>query len=420
VSVVPAFKTGIVISGGGARGAYEVGVLSYLRDELGPDLGRTLPLEIICGTSVGALHACFLAAAAHLPREQGLQMVDFWQRLSLENMLNFGYRDIFSLVRELFRTPNPSRRMERKLLGLVRPEWLERELIKGMSWRQIGKNIDAGHLDALSVTATHVGTGRSAVFIQSGHPLPSWSADAGLDAIPTRIGPKHAMASAAIPMLFPPVTVRGRLYVDGGLRTSVPLSPALRLGAQRVLVLSVRHADRSVPPVIPLEEERHYATAPSLIGKTLNALFLDPTEQDVSRLRQVNEVLDAGTRAFGSGFARGLNAALPAGSQPLRHVRELEIAPSRDIGAMAAEHARAPDFLKRNPGLAGRLIRQLAERESRYEADLVSYLLFDGDFSSQLIEMGRNDARALRAEWEKFWTEAPLSDVEAAQLAPAT
>ena len=83
---------------------------------------------------------------------------------------------------------------------------------------------------------------------------------------------------------------------------------------------------------------------------------------------------------------------------------------------MAAEHARSPDFLKRNRGLVGRLIRQLAERESRYEADLVSYLLFDGAFSSQLIEMGRNDARARRADWERFWSERPLSEVEAAQL----
>jgi NTE family protein len=416
LSAAPALKTGIVLSGGGARGAYEVGVVSYLRDELGPELGRTLPLEIICGTSVGAIHACFLAAASHLPREQGPKMVDFWSRLSLENMLNFGYRDILSLVRELFRSPRPDRRQERQLLGLVRPLWLERELIKGIPWRLIGKNIDAGHLDALSVTATHVGTGRSAVFIQGGNRLPKWSADAGLDAMSTRIGPKHAMASAAIPMLFPPVTVRGRLYVDGGLRTSVPLSPALRLGAQRVLVLSVRHAEGTVPPLIPLEEERTYATAPSLIGKTLNALFLDPTEQDVGRLRQVNELLDAGGRAYGGGFARSLNAALPAGSQPLKYVRELEIAPSRDIGAMAAEHARSPDFLTRNRGLVGRLIRQLAERESRYEADLVSYLLFDGAFSSQIIEMGRNDARARRADWERFWTEQPLSDVEAAQL----
>ena len=188
----------------------------------GPSSVGPCPWRLICGTSVGAIHACFLAAASHLPREQGPKMVDFWSRLSLENMLNFGYRDILSLVRELFRSPRPDRRQERQLLGLVRPLWLERELIKGIPWRLIGKNIDAGHLDALSVTATHVGTGRSAVFIQGGNRLPKWSADAGLDAMSTRIGPKRAMASAAIPMLFPPVTVRGRLYVDGGLRTSIP------------------------------------------------------------------------------------------------------------------------------------------------------------------------------------------------------
>jgi NTE family protein len=401
-------KTGIVLSGGGARGAYEVGVLSYLRDELEREL--PLPLDIVCGTSVGAIHACFLAAMAHAPREQGRRLVEFWRGLSLENMLNFGYRELFSLGRELFRSPKPG--TAPRQVGLVRPLWLERELVRGIPWRRIGDNLRAGRLSALSITATHVGTGRSVVFVHQAGEGPSWS---GLDEVSSRIGPKHALASAAIPLLFPPVTVRGRLYVDGGLRTSVPLSPALRLGARRVLVLSVRHANAKESALVPLLEERAYGTAPSLIGKTLNALFLDPTEQDVSRLRQVNELLEAGTRAYGPSFGARLNAALPAGAPPLRYVRELEIAPSADIGGMAASYARSPAFLKKNPGLAGRVIRQLADRESPYEADLVSYLLFDGDFADQLIELGRADARARRLDWERFWAAGPQSDVERAQ-----
>ncbi|MHB8420441.1 MAG: patatin-like phospholipase family protein [Myxococcales bacterium] len=401
-------KTGIVLSGGGARGAYEVGVLSYLRDEL--ERERPLPLEIICGTSVGAIHACFLAAMAHEPREQGRRLIEFWRGLSLENMLNFGYRELFSLGRELFFSPKPG--AVPRQVGLVRPLWLERELIRGIPWRRIGRNLEDGNLSALSITATHVGTGRSVVFVHQKGDAPTWS---GLDRVTSRIGPKHALASAAIPLLFPPVTVRGRLYVDGGLRTSVPLSPALRLGAQRVLVLSVRHGNGRASPIVPLAEERSYGTAPSLIGKTLNALFLDPTEQDLARLRQVNELLEAGTRAHGRSFGQTLNVALPAGAQPLRYVRELEIAPSADIGGMAASHARSPAFLKKNRGLAGRVIRQLADRESPYEADLVSYLLFDGDFADQLIELGRADARARRLDWERFWAEGPQTEIEWAQ-----
>jgi NTE family protein len=153
-----------------------------------------------------------------------------------------------------------------------------------------------------------------------------------------------------------------------------------------------------------------------LLGKTLNALFLDPTSADVARLQQVNELLEAGIRAHGASFIRGLNQALPAGGQRLRYVRELSLKPSQDIGALAAEYARSPRFGSRNLGMAGRFLRQLAERESEYEADLVSYLLFEGEFASQLIELGRDDARAARDRWLRFWSEEALSEVEAQQM----
>jgi len=199
------------------------------------------------------------------------------------------------------------------------------------------------------------------------------------------------------------------------LRLSVPLSPALRLGAQRAIVVSVKQADVS-KPMNAVEHEPAYASAPFLLGKTLNALFLDPTKADVSRLQQVNELVEAGIRAYGPSFIEKLNLALPAGSQPLRYVRELSINPSQDIGTLAAEYARSPRFGSRNLGMAGRFLRQLAERESEYEADLVSYLMFEGEFASQLIDLARSDARKQRDKWIRFWSEDPLSEVEAQQL----
>jgi NTE family protein len=251
------------------------------------------------------------------------------------------------------------------------------------------------------------------VFVQQRVQTALWPAD-GLISVATRIGPKHALASASLPLLFPAVSLRRRLFVDGGLRLSVPLSPALRLGAGRVIVVSVKRADRR--RTFAPGEEPAYATAPFLIGKTLDALFLDHTEADIGRLRQVNALLAAGTRVYGSSFIQALNGGAPFERQPLRHVREIHVKPSQDLGSLAAEHTRSPAFLSRNHGVAGRLLRELAERESKYEADLASYLLFDGDFAAQLIALGHADAKAMRDEWLRFFTDEPLDEVEAAQL----
>ncbi len=405
--------TAVVLSGGGARGAFEAGVIAYLREELEPALGRRLPLSILCGTSVGALHACLLAATAHEPARQGELLTSFWRSLDLDRLLELRLRDAIALGRELVFAPKAG--FAQRHVGLVQPRWLEEQLLRRIPWPWIGRNVRAGRVSVLSVTATHVGTGRPVVFVQGHQALPGWPVEAALYSVATRIGPKHALASAAIPLIFPPVTIGKRLYVDGGLRANVPLSPALRLGARRVLVLSVRHGDGRLPP-LPDGEQRTYATAPFLIGKTLNALFLDPTEQDLSRLRQVNALLEAGTTAFGASFTDRLNQSRLPGTPPMRYVRELEIAPSRDIGALAADYARSATFAARNGGLAGRLIRQLAEREARYEADLASYLLFDGAFAAQLLELGRHDAAARREELVRFFSEEPQSSAEEAEL----
>jgi NTE family protein len=215
-------------------------------------------------------------------------------------------------------------------------------------------------------------------------------------------------------MLFPAVRVGRSLYVDGGLRLSVPLSPALRLGAERVIVVSLRSAG---PENADRENERAYATAPFLFGKTLNALLLDRTEQDLDRLQRINSILEAGVDAFGPQFGAVINGALtPHRNRPVQYVRNILVRPSRHIGALAAEYARSAEFRRHGRGIAEHAVRFLAEREARNSADLASYLLFDGVFADQLIEMGRADARALGDAWAHFFSDKPVSAAEAAQL----
>jgi NTE family protein len=410
-------RTGLVLGGGGARGAYEAGVLSYLREEFDPEFGRPVPVDIIAGTSVGAINACHVAAHIEEPREQAIQMVNHWKALSIDSVLRFGAGDIFRMAREVFGKPAL---IEGKHGGLIDPSGLQGIVLRGAPWPAIGRSIRRGALHAMAISATHVATGRTTVFIQmKGKTLPPWTNDPHFVAEPALIGPHHAMASAAIPLLFPPVRVRGRLYVDGSLRQSVPIAPALRLGAQRVLVISLRHLKEGVFPPQESEtlEEGTWASAPFLFGKTLNALLLDRTDQDMEKLRRLNTILVAGTEAFGGRYPEVLNAAMrPHRNSPLRYVRNILIRPSEDIGQLASQYARSPDFTKRARGLAGAFVRKLVEREARESADLVSYLLFDGGFAEQLIDLGRRDARAQREGWARFFSDAPECETEAVQM----
>jgi NTE family protein len=155
------------------------------------------------------------------------------------------------------------------------------------------------------------------------------------------------------------------------------------------------------------QRDNHVGSAPFLLGKTMNALLLDSTDQDLDRLDRMNTLIEAGIAAYGEGYVQTLNAALvPLRQQPVRHVRRIVIRPSSDIGALAAEYIRSAEFKKRVKGrLVGNVIQRMAEREGGSENDLVSYLLFDGGFADQLIQMGFADARAQKAEWLRFFSE---------------
>jgi NTE family protein len=413
-------KTALVLGGGGARGAYEAGVISYLRDELQQELGRDLRLDLLTGTSVGAIHACFLAATCDEPKAQGKQLVARWLNMRVDRVLDFGLIDVLRMLRETVGGVPRDRSTQHG--GLVKGAGLRKLVCETVAWRCIGRNLRHRHVDALAISATHVASGRTIVFIQRvGGGAPDWGSNPHYRAEAARIGPTHALASAAIPIIFPAVRLRNHLYVDGGLRLNVPLSPAIRLGADRVVVISVRPGH--TPSAEADREERAHdvdqvwasVSAPFLFGKALNALMLDSTDQDLDRLRMLNDVLEAGTKVYGPGFIAALNSALqPYRRRPVRYVRTLLVRPSRDLGTLAAEYVRSSEFRRSTLTLSRRVIFRLTERESSRGSDLASYLLFDAGFAEMLIDLGRKDARAKREEWIRFWSNAPDSAHETA------
>jgi NTE family protein len=400
-------RTAFVLAGGAARGAYEVGVMEHVLVNVARDLGREVRLDVLCGTSVGALNACGLAAFADLGRNAIGPLVDVWTKLRVADLVRPDTRGILNMGARLLGRGNPLDDLAPvREGGLVDPAGLEHLVARSIPFHRIQENLEARHFDALTVSTTHVGSGRTCVYVHRREPeLPTWSHDPTTEARACRMTAQHALASAAIPILFRAVKLDGDWHCDGGLRQNVPLSPARRLGAGRVLVINPRYV--STAPLDDRAAEDLFPGPLFVLGKTLNALLLDRIDTDLARLETINRILAAGSRAYGAGFVSTLSAEMgfPRG-QGLRPMNALMVRASQDIGRMAAEFVRSPAFSETG-GLTGRLIRRLAEPDSRNEADLLSYLLFDGAFAGQLIELGRADARARHEELCAFFATPP-------------
>ncbi|HEY5925214.1 MAG TPA: patatin-like phospholipase family protein [Kofleriaceae bacterium] len=387
-------KIGFVLSGGGSRGAYEAGIIHYLRTDLARRLGRQVPIDIVTGTSVGAINAAFLAATMSDPDTQAAQIVAGWRALQLEELISLKVTDILRGVRLLMGgDPPPPPPGSFRYGGLLDTSGLERFVIRVIPWRGIERSLRTKALHAISVSATHVGTGHTVVFLSSAEPVPrEWSRDPFVRHRAARIGPRHVLASAAIPLLFPAVKIGDEYFTDGGLRQNTPMSPAIRLGADRLLLVSLRHVKKHEPKALEKEREHAYPKPLFLAGKALNALMLDHTEYDLMRMQRINLILEAGRASFGDRFEEMMNHELVRlRGAPLRSIQAVHIRPSEDIGAIAALFAQSGKVKVHGP-VAKRLIGRLAAGEAKHESDLLSYLLFDGDFAAELIELGRRDA----------------------------
>ncbi len=405
-------KTALVLSGGGARGAYEAGVMLYLREALPALLGRhpgDVRFDVISGVSIGAVNACFLASTAHEPETQARQLADLWRSLRLEDVFRWSALSLSSIPRYVYGQIKAlrRRRVSWRLSDFLYPEAMAQVVQERVDWGRLHANVEFGHLEALTVTATDLGTGKAVVFVESRQPPPRWSRDPLVEVRHGLIGAEHALASSSIPLLFRPVRIGRSWFSDGSIRQATPIAPALRLGADRILVVAMRYHGA---PESPLPEARGEApSTASQMGRVLSALHLDHTDHDLDRMRRLNALLEQGERAFGPGFGVQFNAvAMATLGAPLRKVKDLVIRPSRDIGLIARRHAetRARGVL---PGtLAARLLRWAASGGPEAQdgaADLASYLLFDRGYAEELIDLGFSDAQALRGDLEAFFRE---------------
>lgn len=392
----------LVLSGGGARGAYEVGVLRYVLGELVPQLGPAAIPRIFCGTSVGAINACAVAAAAE-SIDFGVSLLrERWLSLRLDDIFKLGWGDLAGLARWMFGSTSPEG--PRSLLNAAPLAELVRQVIP---WRSLHSAVSEGRVHGVTVSATDVESGHTVVFVESARDLILRSPDRALDWVPARLTPMHALASAAIPIVFPTVRVAGRLYSDGSVRQNTPLLPALRLGAGRVLVVGLRAAVPPTPPKLERQgedEQQTYSSPLFLFGRLLDALLLDRIENDLANLRQVNAALHALHRLNPMAIGQEPVAiAMEAAGGSLRPVRDLFIRPSVDLGKLAGEVLQRPAVRGRLAGPAGYLLRRLGEGATASDpSDLLSYLLFDDEYAHDLMSLGEHDARQRSSELEQF------------------
>ena len=389
---------GLILSGGGARGAYEVGVLEYIFNEFGDIGGKPPSVDLISGTSVGAVNGAFVASMIHDVPGGIRNLVSVWTELELAHVLGFGLKQAAGLYRVLLGGSGQAR-------GVFDPSPLSALVGRNVDWRKLRQNIRTQKLQALTVSTTHVGTGQPVIFVDAapGVGIPK---SLGLHALVRRakIGQHHVLASAAIPLIFPAVEIGDEIHCDGGLRLNTPMGPSIHLGMNRLLVVGL-----STPEVAGRRavQDGKYPGATYMLGKVLNAFLLDHVNTDLLEVQRINDFLRDGVRAYGPEFLDKLNEAAKARGAlaPRRLVSSLVLRPSTDIGQVAAEYL-ASHRVRFGKSL-GRAFISMLDVGAGADADLASYLLFDGGFAQTLIEMGRRDAHARRAEIEAFLFEDP-------------
>lgn len=387
--------TGLVLAGGGARGAYEIGVLRYVRERLKCESR----FDVVTGTSVGAINGSYIAATCERPRAQGRMLQRVWSELSVDQVYRVGWRQLRELPRTLFGRDLPKLPHGARVGGLVDTTFLENVVRSRIPWRGITENLHRGNLRAFACSATEVATGITTVFVQSDRNQITWGSEPYEAVVPTAITAAHTLASAAIPGLFPAVRVGEQFFVDGSLRQNTPLRPAMRLGASRLLVVGLRHQEPPQAQLARLRDDAQflYPNALFIAGKLLSALMIDRVESDLDRIARMNKLLEAGAAEFGPDFGNRLSTALGR-DKPYEPVRTVMIRPSENLGQIAAEVVRKTR-INQNDGLVARWIRRAVDADGdRGEADLVSFVLFDPSYVRRLIDLGYEDAAAQHDE----------------------
>jgi NTE family protein len=397
-----------VLSGGGMRGAYEVGVVAGIIEVLKGTPHREPLFDVYAGTSVGAINAAYFASYADQRDYAAERLAQLWESLRLSDHAKLRPLGLWSsgLKRRLERfTSN-----ERLGTSLLDTRAIEVVIRRAVDWDRLHRNVASGRVHALMVAALQVVSGRTTVFAEHAPGVQLQAAqDARRMTQVCTITPDHVLASAAIPLLFPTRRVGDHYYCDGGLRFNTPIAPAIRAGAERLVVVSVRHL-RSFGEITAEEQAdhgEHRDLGPLfLVGKLLNALLLDPVAYDLQMMERLNQMMEVLEEALpAEQLERVQKVWIKHRGAPYRRLDTLVFTPSKDLGRAAGEYIRNRLDTSEIQTIARYLIDRAASEGPTSEADWASYLLFEGGFARQLIDIGRADARAKADEIRRFFAD---------------
>lgn len=371
-------RAGLVLTGGGARAAYQVGVVKAVRDILGNP--TTNPFPILCGTSAGAINAVTLAVFAdNFTRAVG-NLLEIWEHMRCDLVYRTDAASILRRGASWFAAMfwisrrNPISLLDNAPLGDL--------LAKLLPFERIQAHIDSGALYAVSVTSSGYTSGQSVSFFQAGAGLEGWERNQRIGAAVT-LKLEYLLASSALPFIFPAVKLHREYFGDGSMRQIAPVSPALHLGADRVLVVGTGRQTSEQARA----RSNVYPSVAQIAGHALNSIFLDSLMVDMERMQRINRTL-----GVISGNAAAENRV------ELRPIKVLFISPSQPIERIAAR------FVHELPPMVRFVLRPTGAM-SRSGSNLASYLLFEESFCRALVDLGYRDTASREAEVRAFFEE---------------
>lgn len=373
---------GLVLTGGGARAAYQVGVIQALSEIAHP---IETPFKVITGVSAGAINGAYLMSRADEFQVAAKGLWELWSSLESRRVYRTDAGSIASLGSKWLSTVGMGGLLKPKRANhLLNTEPLRQLLQEELHLDKLQGFFKSGVLRGASVSATNYATGTAISFFDGVEDLKPWARSTRLG-LRTPLTVEHIMASSAIPVFFPPVKLEGTPFGDGCIRLTSPVSPAIHLGAERIIAVGIRYL-RSQSQTIEINTQikKDDLTIAEIGGVLLNAVFLDSLETDVERMERINQTL--------SHFTDDMREKLP---NQLKQIPILTLRPSQDLGQLAK------GTLKEFPPLLRFLLRGVGAKEDK-GWDLLSYLAFEKVYTTQLIDLGYLDTIQKKNEIAEF------------------